>query len=392
MCNYYLSLISIYIKQLQIYNNMALITTVDKNKLYLKVKHVLGYPLRPFELEDEQLDSYLEMAVEDYSAIVNMWLIQQQWYVMYGLNGGDVDFLSAFTNKTNSYMESFTYAYSKQVGLGTNAPADNRWELKRDFILTEANTQHYIIPAGREVNEVLWETPPEIDGGLVDPFALNAWSPGMGGWSYYGRPAMYVQPTFSTLLAAQDRRMKQRILQSVLTYRITGLASGEKVLHLYPIPGDRYEIAGAWGKHYANRKVYYWYYDTHGERDKCLEENSDVIKLPSDSPTKVLQWSNINDVAQQQIRNLLIAQVKIVIGGIRGFYTGSLGVAEKELTMDYRHLLDEGEKLKEETEKLILDQLIYLGQENITKIRAEIAQNVNTERGFASPMFPIIAI
>jgi hypothetical protein len=277
--------------------------------------------------------------------------------------------------------------------LGTNAPAATGWELKRDFIITTANTQHYIIPAGREVNEVLWETPPEIDGGLIDPFALNAWSPGMMGWSYLGRPAMYVQPTFSTLLSAQDRRMKQRVLQSILTYRITGLASGEKLLHLYPIPGSRDEIANAWGKHYAGRKVWYWYYDVNDMgRDKCLEENSDVVRLPSDAPTKILEWGKMNDVARQQVRNLLIAKVKMVIGGIRGFYSGELGVTEKQLTMDYRHLLEEGTKLKDDTEKLILDQLDKLSQENMTKIRAEIAENVNKERGYQPPMYPIIAI
>lgn len=375
---------------------MALITTVDKNKLYLHVKHELGYPLRPFELKDEMMDSYLEMVIEDYSSILNDWLIHQQWIGLEGLNKETGDFLSAFTNKSNHYMESFTYAYSKQVGLGTNTPAGNNWELKRDYIITEANTQHYVIPAGREVNEVLWETPPEIDAGLVDPFALNAWSPGMIGWSYLGRPAMYVQPTFSTLLGAQDRRMKQRVLQSILTYRITGLASGEKILHLYPIPGDRHEISSAWGKHYAGRKVWYWYYDTsnntNSNRDKCLDENDDIVKLPSDPPVKVLQWSNLNDVARQQIRNLLIAKVKMVIGGIRGFYTGELGVTEKQLVMDYRHLLEEGLKLKEDTEKILLEQLDKLRQVNLTEERAKIAENVNKERGYQPPKFPIIAI
>ena len=372
---------------------MALITTVDRNNLFLKVKHELGYPLRPFEITDEMMISYLEMVVEDYSAIVNTWLIEQQWVSLDGMSKEAGDFLSAFTLKSNQYMESFTYAYSKQVGQGTNAPAAEGWELKRDFIVTSGHTQHYLIPAGREVNEVLWETPPEIDGGLADPFSMNAWAPGMVGWSYLGRPAMYVQPTFSTLLAAQDRRMKQRVLQSILTYRITGLASGEKILHLYPVPGDRHEIVGAWGKHYAGRKVWYWYYDTTGTgRDKCLEENNDIIKLPSDPPTKVLEWSKLNDVARQQIRNFLIAKVKIVIGGIRGFYTGELGVTDKQLTMDYRHLLDEGKELKDATEKLLLDQLTYISQENMVKIRADIAENVNRERGFQPPQFPIIAI
>lgn len=373
---------------------MGLITTVDKNKLYLNVKYELGYPLRPFELKDEMMDSYLEMVIEDYSSILNNWLIQQQWIGLEGLDKENSDFVSAFTTKSNKYMESFTYAYSKQVGLGTNAPAEYGWELKRDFITTTEYTQHYIIPKGREINEVLWETPPPIDGGLVDPFALNAWSAGMMGMSYLGRPALYVQPTFSTLLSAQDRRMKQRVLQSILTYRITGLASGEKMLHLYPMPNDRHEIASSWGKHYAGRKVWYWYYDTNNDadRNKCLDENNDIVRLPSDPPTKVLQWNNLNDVARQQIRNLLIAKVKMVIGGIRGFYTGELGVAEKQLTMDYRHLLDEGTKLKEEVEKIILEQLDSISQVNLTEKRAKIAENVNRERGYQPPMFPIIAI
>ena len=374
---------------------MALITVAEKNKLYLKVKHEMGYPLRPFEVKDEMLDSYLEMSVEDYSALVNQWLIHQQWTNLEGMSKESGDFLAAFTTKSNQYMESFTYAYSRQVGQGTNAPAATGWELKRDFIITQEHTQHYIIPKGREVNEVLWETPPEIDGGLVAPFALNAWSAGMMGMSYLGRPALYVQPTFSTLLSAQDRRMKQRVLQSILTYRITGLATGEKMLHLYPVPNDRHEIAAAWGKHYAGRKVWYWHYDTDGcdgDRDACLEENDDIVRLPSDPPTSILQWGNMNDVAQQQIRNLLIAKVKIVLGGIRGFYSGELGVTDKQLTMDYRHMLDEGEKLKEETEKLILEQLEKMSQANLAKERAEIAEAVNRERGYQPPMFPIIPI
>lgn len=375
---------------------MALITVAEKNKLYLKIKHELGYPLRPFEIVDDMMDSYLELCIEDYSALLNQWLIKQQWIGLEGMNKETGDFLAAFTTKSNTYMESFTYAYSRQVGMGTNAPAAYGWELKRDFIVCSAHTQHYLIPAGREVNEVLWETPPAIDGGLVDPFAMNAWSAGMMGMSYLGRPAMYVQPTYSTLLSAQDRRMKQRVLQSILTYRITGLASGEKMLHLYPVPNDRHEIANTWGKHYTGRKVWYWYYDTSGktdeERDKCLEQNNDIVKLPSDPPTSILQWSKMNSVAHQQIRNFLIAKVKMVIGGIRGFYSGELGVTEKQLTMDYRHLLDEGTKLKEDTEKLVLDQLEGLSQVNLTKERADIAQNVNIERGFQPPKFPIIPI
>ena len=372
---------------------MALISTVDRNKLFLKVKHELGYPIRPLEIEDEMMDSYLEMVIEDYSSFVNEWLIQQQWVGLQGLEVDSQNFFDAFTTKSNNFMESFTYAYSRQIGLGTNAPAAYGWELKRDFIVTSANTQHYLIPAGREVDEVLWETPPEIDHGLVDPFALSNWQSGQFGWSYMGRPANYIQPTYSLLLAAQDRRMKERVLQSTLTYRITGMADGRKILHLYPIPGSRGEIRDKWGRHYSGRKVWYFYYDTDGgDREDCLNENKDIIKLPSDIPLDILDWANLNSVARQQIRDLLIAKTKMAVGGIRGFYTGALGVANKEVTLDYRHLLDEGKELKDATLERIKDTLEKLSLRQLTEDRAAIAEAVNKERGYQPPMFPIAAI
>ena len=380
---------------------MALIATPDKNKLFLHVKHELGFPLRPFEITDPMMNSYLEMVVEDYSSYINNWLIHQQWARLEGMDKDNSDFLTAFTTKSNKYVESFTYAYSKQVGMGTNAPAVGGWELKRDFILTAENTQHYVIPANREVNEVLWETPASINGGLgLGSGGMDGGFGGVmamgGGFGYQGSPAMYVQPTYSTLLGAQDRRMKQRVLQSSLTYRITGLESGEKTLHLYPLPNGRNEIAGAWGKHYAGRKVWYWYYDTENMATKDIKKlkakNKDIIKLPSDAPTDVLEWSSLNDVAKQQIRQLLIAKVKIVLGGVRGFYTGEIGSADKQLILDYRHLLDEGKELKDATEKLILDELEKMSQVNLTEERAKIAENVNKAMGYQPFKFPIIAI
>lgn len=369
---------------------MALISTVDRNKLYTHVKHELGYPQRPFEIQNEQMDSYFEMAIEDYSSYLNEWLIQQQWVSLQGLDLSEAEFVNAFTTKSNNFMRSFTYSYSKQVGLGTNAPASNIWELKRDFIVTSANTQHYVIPANREVNEVLWETSPSIDQGLIDPFALSNWTSGQFGWSYLGRPAQYVQPTYSLLLSAQDRRMKERILQSELTYRITGLADGTKLLHLYPIPGSRTEIRDRFGKHFAGRKVWYWYYDTNGNRDKCLEENDDTVKLPSDVPVKVLKWENVNQVVRQQIRDLLLSRTMIVISRIRGFFSGEMGSTNKQLTMDYRQLGDYGETLRSETREKIFDTLNKLSLRELAEDRAAIADAVNRERGYQPPMYPIM--
>ncbi len=370
------------------------IDTKDKNKLYLHIKHELGYPFRPFEVTDEMLDSYLEMSLEDYSSIVNNWLIEQQWVNLQNMDIDKGDFFNAFVTKSNDFMESFTYAYSKQVGLGTNAPAARGWELKRDFITISGGTQHYVIPANRQVNEVLWATPPSIDQGMMAPFAVSNWSAGQFGWGYMGRPAQYVQPTYSLLMAAQDRRMKQRILQSELTYKITGLESGEKLLHLYPVPGSRYEIKSKFGKHFNGTKVWYWYYDTDKDNlDECLNNNPDIVRLPSDVPIDNLYWKKLNTVARRHVRELLIAKVKMVIGGVRGFFSGDVSSTDaKQLTMDYRHLLDEGEKLREGIFEEVRNSLEKMSLVNLSKDRADIAENVNRQMGYQPMPNPFITM
>ena len=52
---------------------MSIIPEPERTKLYTKLRHLLGAPLRSIELEDEQLDSLLELAIEDYSQYIQDW-------------------------------------------------------------------------------------------------------------------------------------------------------------------------------------------------------------------------------------------------------------------------------------------------------------------------------
>ena len=48
------------------------------------------------------------------------------------------------------------------MGLQTRGP----WELQKDYVLIEEDKQVYEIPAGREINEILWFTPNSTDHAL----------------------------------------------------------------------------------------------------------------------------------------------------------------------------------------------------------------------------------
>jgi hypothetical protein len=65
---------------------MSVITEPQRSKLYTRIKHLLGAPIRGVEITDEMMDSLLELSIQDYAQYVNDWLIESQWTSLYGLN------------------------------------------------------------------------------------------------------------------------------------------------------------------------------------------------------------------------------------------------------------------------------------------------------------------
>ena len=155
--------------------------TIDpqkREKLFTQVRHMLGAPLRGVELENEMLDTALELSLLDYGQYVQDWLIENQWSSLYGQDLDVISLTNAFLTRDLNFETSFTYAYSKIVGLQAGGP----YELKQDFITLVNNQQIYEIPANREINEILWYTRAELNESFIDPF-LGAFG-GFGGGGY----------------------------------------------------------------------------------------------------------------------------------------------------------------------------------------------------------------
>jgi hypothetical protein len=359
------------------------ISNSEKKILFEQVRIMLGSEVREVELTDKTLEVLLDVTIEEYSAYINDWLIQQQWGTLQNLNVDTSELLFALTTKTLDFEKSFTYAYSKQTGVGSNSP----WELKKDYIVVSGDTQLYTIPAGREVNEVLWSLPPQLNQvGSGLPLSSNWLSTGMG-WNYGGTNAMAILPAFNLYLSTQDLKMKKQILQSDLTYRISGGPNGTKILHLYPIPGSSDEISGRFGKHYDGTLVWYWYYDVNEkERNNCLEENNDIIKLPSDVPIKSITWQKLNSSSKAKVRRLLLAESKYTLAANRGKFSGKIkGRNGEEVTMDYSFLLDQAEKDKEKIYNELSEYLKTMTYRSMMEDKASIAQSLNDVLKFMPP-------
>ena len=360
---------------------MSIISNEERERLYTRLRHVLGAPLRSVELEDEQLDTLLEFSIEDYSQYIQDWLIESQWTSLWGLNVETQSLSNAFMTKSLDYETRYTYAYSKIVGL--QAGGDS--VMKKDYIQLVPNQQIYEIPAGREINELLWFSPATLNNTMFDPWSFGSLGVGGGlggggGLAQMGNMAgsYFMMPAFDMLLRMQEINIQRRIIVGDLTYRITALPGGKKAIHLMNTPGSKFDFGNST---LAKGKVWYWYYPTNeNDRDRCLKENPDIIKMPSDVPFEKVSWTELNNPSQIWVRRWFVASAKELLSKVRGKFSGNLKTPDGDLTMEYATLATEG---KDEKTKLIEEligtegRLTRLKPEKVMEREALIAENLN---------------
>jgi hypothetical protein len=355
--------------------SVTVISQPEKEKLYTQVFHLLGMPVRGIELTEEQMDTFMELSVSEYEQYVNDWLIESQWSALAGLDVDTQSLTRAFTTRSLDYETQYSHSYSKIVGL----QAGGNWELKKDYFVLTGGTQTYSIPAGREINELLWFQRAELTDSIVDPF-LGGFGGlggvgfgGVGGFAQMGTSGSYFMlPAYDLLLRMQDRNIKNRLIGGDVTYRITAGPNGTKIVHLYNVPGGRFDFSNL----QRNYHVWYWYYDTM-DRDTCLDENSDVVKLPSDIDVKPLTWDILNKPAQNWVRKYLIAYSKEGLARIWGKFSGDLQVPDSSVKLDYTSLLTEAKDERLKLVEELMQRLERLRPEKILERKGNEAENLN---------------
>lgn len=359
----------------------------ETRELFQMVRIQLGAPIRKVEIGDDEMCTLLKIAMQDYSKIVLNWLTEHQWSSLLGKDITKTDIAFALTTRSLDGAIKHSYGYSKEVGLQARGP----YELKKDFFRIEPGKQVYQIPAGREMNDVLWITPPTTDRALMSYFgggnATGFGTPNQvgtnggssGGYAGGSNWGYYITPAFDVLLAASDMKLKQRMMGGELAHKITAGPNGTRLIHLMGVPGSKLGFGNGGGLSLVGCEVWYEYYDIgDGDIDECRKYNKDIIKLPNEVPLKNLDYGDLNDPAQTTIRQLLTSQTLMTLAMIRGMYSGELKVPNAELTMDYDMLISRGNQLREDTINDLKEQLDKLLPKNQLEDRANEAESLNT--------------
>ena len=339
-----------------------MVLSEDIQSLFRTVRTMLGAPLRKVQLEDEQLCDLLDVAIGDYSEKVQNWVLETQWLNIQNKNAIQFqnanELAYAMTVRTMDWSRDYSYWFSREVGLQQRG----NYELKKDFFRIEKGKQVYVIPAGREINKVMYITPSTTKAALYGN--LGTLDTGIGGgFGQYGNmgngmgiTGFYVGSAYDTALMSVDLKYKNSLLRGDLAYKVTAGPEGTHLVHLMSVPGSPNMVGGiaaddTWGwNRYANCICWYTYYDVSGaeDADLCMLENKDdVIITPDQVPLDKMKYELMNNPTQQIIRRLLVAEAKILLGIIRGTFSGAVKIPEAEMQMDYNVLLQQGEKEKE---------------------------------------------
>ena len=341
-----------------------MVLTEDIKALFRTTRTLLGSPVRLVQLEDEQLCDLLDVAIGDYAEKVQNWVIETQWLNIQNKNTFQFqnanELAYAMTVRTMDLSRDYSYWFSREVGLQQRG----NYELKKDFFQVEKGKQVYVIPAGREINRVMYVTPSTTKAALYGN--LGTLDTGIGGgFGQYGNmgngmgiTGFYVGSAYDTALMSADLKYKNSLLRGDLAYQVTAGPEGTHLVHLLSVPGSPNMVGGiaaddTWGwNKYASCYVWYTYYDVAGgsedDIEQCMLENKDdIIITPDQVPLDKMRYELMNNPSQQIIRRLLVAEAKILLGIIRGTYSGAVKIPEAEMQMDYNMLLEQGKSEKE---------------------------------------------
>lgn len=362
--------------------------TEDILKLFKKCRSELGEPILKVELTNEMLCDLLELAIEDYTETVQNWIIENNWSTLYGQNMSNTDLAYAFTVRTMDLSKDFSYWFSKDAGLQQRGP----FELKKDYITIEEGKQDYIVPAGREINGVLYCNPSTSQAALyanyggLDTLGFAGGYGQAGGGSFGPIGGFYIAQAMDVAYMATDLAYKNRLLRGDLTYSVTAGPEGTHIIHLFSTPGSKFTFGAianlANSLNLVGSQVWYTYYEVSGaDADECRRINSDIVLTPDQVPLDSIDYEFLNGPSKITVRKLFFARAKRALANIRGKFSGNISIMDAEKTLDYNMLHSQADKEYEDTMKELRERLNRMSPWELMKRDAEMTESMKTIMG-----------
>ena len=302
----------------------------------------LGYPLVDIELQDVNLYTCFEEAINEYGAQLYNFQIINNFHTLEGNTTG-----SNFNNQVITPNLGSTINISDQYGNETLGGGGDYKKESGHLSVSQGQQKYDLLEAvgssisGSEsvyVKRVFHYAPSAINRyfdpyagtgtgiqSLMQSFGFGNMSPGVN---------FMLMPMFFDVLKLQAIELNDTIRKSGYHFEIVD----NRYLKLFPIPTTSYMLHFEYVlKSTANAPV----------KDTSTNLITDISNVPYTNPT----YSFINEPGRQWIRRYALALAKEMLGSVRGKYQ-SVPIPGDTTTLDFARLLSEA---KDEKDKLITE-------------------------------------
>lgn len=284
----------------------------------------LGYPVMDVEMSNAQFTTCFEEAVNEYSAQLNNFNIQENMLTLQGSPTGS-NLQGREIRGGLGRIIKLTDYYGSEVGVG----GDVDW--KKGYINVVDGTQTYDL-------DTLWadvsESGAEIRIKRIFHHRTPASSRYYGTYGYdgdtyqmtqelgfnsfsAGGTAFILRPLYADLLRMQGIELHDEIRRSAYSFEIIN-----NTIRLFPRPTTNFKL---------------WFdYVIKEEADSGFVSGSagtGVVTDPSNVPYQEVTYANLNSTSKQWIRNYFLALCRETLGAIRGKYQ-SIPIPNSEVTLD----------------------------------------------------------
>ena len=346
------------------------------------VKRKLGDDILSVELTKKQIWSCLEESTLEFSAILNQYQAKSQLAQFLGqpITGSDGAISGSegkYPRENLDFLTRFAEPYASEAGVGGS------YNMMSGSIDLEQNVQDYDIydmlkdSGGNlifssslnplrtklQISEVFHFSPQAAYRFFDTTSAINYLNNEFSFESFTPETIFYVLPVFEDILRAGQLDISNRVRRSNYSYKVIG-----RNIRIYPMPTQ--ETAS---KLFIRVKFF-----SDPLNPPYQDDTIRGVSNLSDIPFGNLEYTNINSIGRQWIRQYSLALCKELLGLIRSKFS-TIPIPGSDLTLNGADLLSSGKEEKTNLRTQLKEMLETMTYDKLQETAASRAEMVNKQ-------------
>jgi len=351
------------------------------------VKRKLGDDILSVELTKKQIWATLEEATLEFSAILNTYQAKSQIVNFLGgpITGSTGEMSGSegkYPRENLDYLTRFAEPYAQEAGTGGS------YNMMSGSISLKDGQQDYDMytqlkdsdgnlifssslnskKSKMQVSEVFHFSPQAAYRFFDTTSAINYLNNEFSFESFTPETIFYVLPVFEDILRAGQLDLSNRVRRSNYSYKIIGTK-----IRIYPMPTSNSESPL---KLWLRVKFY-----SDPLNASYGDDTIEGVSNLSDLPFGNLQYTNINSIGRQWIRQYSLSLSKELLGHVRSKFS-NIPIPGADLTLDGKELITQGREDQTALKTSLKEMLDTMTYDKLMELAATRAEFINKQLKF----------